>query len=375
MAARLPSLHRHPTVVLSSRVTALPTATSVDLVWPSQGSAAVSVPSAGVLRTSAAQPEVPIASLTKMMTADVALDMLPLRLGQRGPCLTVTAADVAAYEADRATEQSSVRVVEGDQLCERDLLDGLFVHSASNYASLLVRLTGLTLGAFLDRMNATALALGMTRTHYADVSGYDPHSISTAEDQMRLVNHIMQWPVVVVIVRQPSVNLPGAGTVGTFTPLLGQNGVVGIKSGHTSQAGGCDALALDRVVAGVHVLIYAVVLSQRGGDELYKAGEAAYLLADSAAQNVVGRTWHKGAVVGRVGWSGFFTPIVVAHHVTTFWWASTPPMVAVARVGRPTRYVAGERVASVVLFGTQRVTVPLVAADDVTAPSWWERLR
>ena len=45
----------------------------------------------------------------------------------------------------------------------------------------------------------------------------------------------------------PSITLPVAGTVSTYTPLLGIQGVIGVKSGFTTQAGGCDVLAVMRV--------------------------------------------------------------------------------------------------------------------------------
>ena len=44
------------------------------------------------------------------------------------------------------------------------------------------------------------------------------------------------------MVQQSSVTLPVAGTISTYTPLLGLDGVIGVKSGFTTAAGGCDVL-------------------------------------------------------------------------------------------------------------------------------------
>ena len=55
------------------------------------------------------------------------------------------------------------------------------------------------------------------------------------------------WPIrtFASIVKMPSVTLPVAGTISTYTPLLGLQGVIGVKSGFTTAAGGCDVLAVD----------------------------------------------------------------------------------------------------------------------------------
>jgi D-alanyl-D-alanine carboxypeptidase (penicillin-binding protein 5/6) len=293
-------------------------------VWPTDASAAVAVPALHVAATSPLQPVQPIASLTKMMTAYVTLSMLPLIAGQSGPCETVTGAQVALYDEDQETDQSSVKVVAGTTLCELDLLKGLFVHSANNYAEMLVQMTGLSEGAFISQMNETAARLAMVHTHYHDVSGFDPASVSTAGDQLILVQQLMQDPLVRSIVRKRSVNLPGAGVVRTYTPLLGTHGVVGVKSGFTSQAGGCDVLALARTEGGISFLTFAVVLGERTGDVLELAGDAADALAVSAADQVVATTYHSGEVVGTLGWRGARTTLILARTTRALWWQHTP---------------------------------------------------
>ena len=58
------------------------------------------------------------------------------------------------------------------------------------------------------------------------------------------------------------VNLPGLGTVHNIVTEIGSNGVIGVKSGYTSKAGGCMVLAADQVVGGPSVLVLAAVLGQ-----------------------------------------------------------------------------------------------------------------
>ena len=141
------------------------------LPWPAQDSAALAIPSVDVTAQSTNQPRVPIASLTKLMTTWVVLQKLPLALNQSGPCLTVNAKDVAFFHQNLSIQESTVKIVVGETLCENTLFRGLFVHSAGDYAELLVRLTGMSNASFLSAMNADAATLGLTQTHYADYTG------------------------------------------------------------------------------------------------------------------------------------------------------------------------------------------------------------
>jgi len=90
VAMQLPLLHQ-PAQVHSRLVTLVSAHDHAPpLAWPSVGSAALDIPALGVLE-SHDNAVVPIASLTKMMTAYVTLVKLPLAIGSSGPCLTVGA--------------------------------------------------------------------------------------------------------------------------------------------------------------------------------------------------------------------------------------------------------------------------------------------
>ena len=119
----------------------------------------------------------------------------------------------------------------------------MLVHSADNYADLLARWDAGSHPAFVAKMNADAGALGMDHSHFADASGVDPASESTASDLLRVAAPDMANPAFAAIVKMSSVTLPVAGTISTYTPLLGLQGIIGVKSGYTTEAGGCDVLA------------------------------------------------------------------------------------------------------------------------------------
>ena len=111
-------------------------------------------------------------------------------------------------------------------------------------------------------MNATAAQLGATSSHYVDASGYEPGSVSTAADCLRIAAADMAIPTFAQIVNMTSVDLPLVGTVPNIVSEIGTDGIIGVKSGYTSQAKAGLVLAADRAVGGRTVLVLAAVLTQ-----------------------------------------------------------------------------------------------------------------
>lgn len=373
VALQLPLLHERPRVHFALNSYASFNYTPPPLVWPSQGSAALDVPDLGITRTWHNQV-VPIASLTKMMTVYVALKKFPLSFGQTGPCVVVTSAEVLTYQQDKLAHDSSVAVALGEQLCEIDLLNGALVHSAANYADILASMVSATPEAFVARMNETASSLGLRHTHYADDSGISSQSVSTALDQAKLAVILMRSPLVRSIVDQSTVDLPVAGYVNSFTPMVGLNDVVGVKSGRTSAAGGCDVMAVDYLLNGRRHLVYAVVLGQRGGDVLAAAGVAAFALAASAETSQVDVAFSKGAVLGTIGYGKDVVPFGLAHESHVYWWDQHnvhPLHVRLRHFGSTIH--RGEIVGWIEVHSTQK-PVPLVALRSLRAPTLWQRI-
>ena len=151
------------------------------------------------------------------MTAYLVLRDHPLGPGEDGPTITLTAADVADTDRRRGRQESVVPVADGEQLTERQALQALLLPSANNIAAVLARWDAGSDDRFVARMNATARSLGMTHTRYTDPSGYDDATVSTAADQVRIVDRAMRLPVFASIVATPSATLPVAGTVTTPT--------------------------------------------------------------------------------------------------------------------------------------------------------------
>jgi D-alanyl-D-alanine carboxypeptidase (penicillin-binding protein 5/6) len=157
-----------------------------------------------------------------------------------------------------------VSIAAGEQLTELQALQALLLPSANNIAAVLARWDAGSAERFVARMNATARSLGMTHTRYTDPSGYDDATVSTAADQVRIVDRAMRLPVFASIVATPSATLPVAGTVHNTNTLLGRNGFVGVKTGSTAAAGGCFAFRANRWIDGKRTTITGVVLGQPG---------------------------------------------------------------------------------------------------------------
>jgi D-alanyl-D-alanine carboxypeptidase (penicillin-binding protein 5/6) len=230
----------------------------------------------------------PIASLAKVMTAYLTLKHYPLSGAQDGFTITVTE-DQAQAEAQG---QSVVAVRAGEQLTERQLLEALLIPSGNNIARMLATGVAGSEARFVAEMNAEARALGMDHTIYTDPSGFDPSTVSTAAEQLRVFQQAMRFPVFRQIVSMASVTLPVAGTLTNYNPLIAE-GYAG-KTGSDSAAGGCLAFFTHVTIGGHGLTAVGVVMGQGQGSDtsaiLAAAGEAATQLVESVAPAIRVRT-------------------------------------------------------------------------------------
>ena len=252
-------------------------------VWPADGQAAFVQTGQSQVHAGPNQHAAAIASVAKVMTAYLVLRDHPLLADQDGPTVTITDDDVADTDRRARQEESVVPVATGEELTERQALQALLLPSANNIAAVLARWDAGSADRFVGRMNATARSLGMTHTRYTDPSGYDDATVSTAADQVRIVDRAMRLSVFASIVATPSVTLPVAGTVHNTDTLLGQNGFVGVKTGSDDAAGGCFAFRASRWIDGRRTTITGVVLGQPGRDQIAAGLAAAAAMVDRIA--------------------------------------------------------------------------------------------
>jgi D-alanyl-D-alanine carboxypeptidase (penicillin-binding protein 5/6) len=217
------------------------------------------------------------------MTAYLTLKRYPLSGTQDGFAVTITAAQAQAAAEDAHDGQSIVAVQPGEQLTERQLLEALLIPSGNNIAEMLAAQVGGGQTGFVAEMNAEARALGMEHTIYTDPSGFDPGTVSTAGDQVRVFREAMRFQAFRQIVSMANVTLPVAGTLTTYNPLIADD--YAGKTGSDSAAGGCLAFFTHVRVGGRRLVAVGAVLGQGEGRDtsaiLAAAGQAAAQLVDS----------------------------------------------------------------------------------------------
>jgi D-alanyl-D-alanine carboxypeptidase (penicillin-binding protein 5/6) len=347
------------------------------LPWPATGQSAVAIPAVGYAADSGPEHAVPVASMTKVMTAYVILQDHPLTGADSGPDLPITAADADDDATDVVTTQASVLVQAGEVLTERQALEGMLIHSANNLAFALACWDAGSLSAFVAKMNATASSLGMTDTHYADASGFTPKSVSTPSDLLKVTSAAMASPFFAQTVAMPSVTLPVAGTVSTYTPLLpggttdGTPGVVGVKSGFTTAAGGGDILAYQTTVGGQPLTVLAAITSQEGPTVLLTAGEMDLGIARAAAAGVVSvSVASTGERVATASLPGTEVPVVTSSSGSLLAWPGErvrQQVVVTHHLKADTR--AGAPVGTALFsLGEQQIALPVRTAARLSAP-------
>jgi serine-type D-Ala-D-Ala carboxypeptidase (penicillin-binding protein 5/6) len=185
----------------------------------------------------------PIASLTKMMTALVVVSRVP-----QGAKVMVTK-EALAYHG------SGVGVLpKGKWVGLSAMLHGLLLPSGNDAAIALAQRTSGTVAHFVGEMNARASAMGLTCTRYSSPSGFsDAGNHSCAADLAVEARAVLDEPRIARIVRRRQAVLPfpikgGKLYLYNNNPLLrmGYPGTLGIKTGYTEAAGRCLVAAVRR---------------------------------------------------------------------------------------------------------------------------------
>jgi D-alanyl-D-alanine carboxypeptidase (penicillin-binding protein 5/6) len=185
--------------------------------------------------------QLPPASLTKMMTALVALE-------QSDPeeVIDVT---IDGGELSLALDSTIMGLRPGDRLPLLDLLYGLIMRSGLDAAVTIAEHIAGDEDSYAELMNIRAAVLGLTQTHFANASGLDdPNLYTTAYDIARLGNAVLQNETLAEIVGsleyQPAWNREGLDNKNLF--LTNYPGAVGVKTGYTENAEQTIVAAADK---------------------------------------------------------------------------------------------------------------------------------
>ena len=211
--------------------------------------AAIAIASSGhVLWSRDLNTELPMASITKVMTA-----LVVLRAGDLSRKITVPSAVLSYVDIHDA---SNAGLRPGDTLTAAQLLEAMLLPSGADAAYTLAEAYGPGLRAFVATMNATAGKLGMTRTHFSNFDGlpwptaYSDYS--TPANLIMLGRAAMKWAVFRSVVDQRSYRITATSAHHAYywqnlNPLLSAyRGAIGIKTGWTPAAGRCLLFEAER---------------------------------------------------------------------------------------------------------------------------------
>jgi D-alanyl-D-alanine carboxypeptidase (penicillin-binding protein 5/6) len=192
----------------------------------------VELKSGRVLLEKDATRRLPPASLTKIMTALIALESAPLQ-------------KVVKIDRRALVHPSSLKFQAGEEFLLRDLLTAMLVSSANDACEAVAWHVGGNADQFVVMMNARARTLGLKNTHFANACGFDaPGHYSTAADLAKLTEQALQQPIFAMMVRTivrdiASVDGTRKVSLHSTNELLLDPDVNGVKTGYTSKAGRC----------------------------------------------------------------------------------------------------------------------------------------
>ncbi|MGW7044978.1 serine hydrolase [Streptomyces avermitilis] len=368
-----------PTLGLTANETYTFEGGKLDLPWPGQGQSAVEVEGVGTVGTAGKQAPKPIASVAKIMTAYVILEEHPLKGTAAGDQITV---DQQAEDESKNEDESTAAMTKGQKFTERQMLQMLMIPSGNNAARLLARWDSDS-ETFVGKMNAAAKKLGMTNSTYTDPSGLEKTTVSTATDQLKLAKAVMQKEVFRSIVGMAKADIPGLkGTIYNNNDLLvKQVGVIGLKTGSSTPAGGNLVWAATKTVNGKVQTIYGAVLNQDAGtgrvwDSLQLALTNSQKLIDKVQQSLISApVVKKGQVVGYVDDQlGGRTPVVATENMTAVGWPGLKTKISIGAGDRtvPHEAKAGKVVGELTVGdgSSHAVTIPVALQSDLAEPGY-----
>lgn len=344
------------------------TAVKVAIDWPAYGHAAIGAEGYGVLASSGEVKQVPMASIAKIVTALMVLDKKPLRRGHKGETLKMTSKDVALYQTYAAKNGSVVPVNEGEKLTQYQALQAMLLPSANNMADSLAIWAFGSIDAYINYANSTLKDYEITQTKIADASGFSPNTLSTAEDLVRLGIIALQHPVISEIVSQKSAIIPVAGTIRNVNRLLSTEGIVGIKTGLTDEAGGCLLFASKQKIEDKTVMLVGVLLGAPNRSVVFR--DAIPLIHSSAKGFATTTLIKKDSVMGTytAPW-GESVDIVTSSDLSVFGWIGTAAQPKLKLVRAEPNAAAGTIAGTLeAQSGERRSTASLVTAAPLHEP-------
>lgn len=369
---------------VTSRTPQAPVGEAVAVAAPPAAASAISIAGAdaylgeaasGTWSTTGSGEPLPIASITKLITALVILDRAPLASADDpGPTITFGRSDHDLYDAYYVQGATIAAMPTGTAMSLHDALAVMLIPSASNYADALSSRIFGSRDAFLGATRDWLASHGLSGTTITEPTGISPRNTSTPADLLAIAKLAAAHPAIARIVATTSISIPGAGQLYNTNSLLGTAGVTGLKTGNlgdgthsllytaTLDVGAADPLAITGVVLGgpsresVNATVIATLESIRSGFHSVPVAT-------------------EGQEVGSIStpWGSTAT-LVIGEAASIFTWSDTPIELTMD-IDTPPTYRDGTVVGSVSwTAGPDTVTAPVEIAGSIDQPTAWWRL-
>lgn len=257
------------TAVLRSYADAVPGVQAAgvqDFDVPCAAAVLIDEDSGTVLYEKNADERRPVASITKVMTLLLTFEAL-----QAGKISLTDIVPVSEHAYHMGGSQ--IWLEPGEQLTLQEMLKAICISSANDAAVAVAEFVAGSEPAFVDAMNARAVALGMTATHFANACGLDEEGhLSSARDVAVMSREmLLHHPEVREYCTVWMDTLRGGRTqlVNTNKLLKSYPGITGLKTGTTGKAGVCITASAER--DGLRLI--AVVLGASSGKERFEAAK------------------------------------------------------------------------------------------------------
>lgn len=315
----------------------------------------------------------PLASITKLVTVLVCQEAAPVAPGEAGPSYTWTEADVERQAELVALDGVAFPVPAGTVFSAHDMLTLMLLPSANDFASAYANSVFGSNEAFVAAAKEWASENGIESLTIVEPSGMEEGNQASAADVVRIGRLVLADPTLAELTRLPAADVPGIGTVENTNPLLGAAGVIGLKTGRSSDAGYNLAAAQTGDVSGRAVVKISVTLGRPTAQDRADSSRRVLASMNSMAQprEFVAEGEKLGSVVT---WTGKAVPLLAAQAAS----GTLVPGEAASReisLGQLEAGPAGQAAGSVAVESPAGAAdVPVVTGASITEPDLWWRL-
>ena len=348
----------------------------VNILWPLQGNAALgSLDEGVVLASTPTETPKPTASIAKIITALAVVNKKPLSLNGQGPLITLNQNDVDSYLYYVNIGGSAVPVTGDTQLSQMQALEAMLLPSANNISDSLAVWAFGSKEAYVTYANLMIKSWGLRSTVVADASGLSPLTVSTPSDLVKIGQRFLRNPVLKSVVSKPSAVLPNTGTIYNTNILLGTDGITGIKTGHTDDAGAGLLFSADYQIDPNHTTtIIGAVQTIPTVDESFAATQVLLASAKKGFGRIV--VVKAGDTVGTYesAWRSK-SAIVARKDIVHYGWIyqDIKPIFAVDKTFKQVSKQGNTGTMNVTISG-KIYSTQLQSAQDIKGPSYWWRL-